>query len=91
MIWHNDTKKKAVLVSYEGEAGRWEFDPVDIAPGQFMVCLHCKRDSAATGSIGSVRVELGGEDWGKVNWSTPYCGSNYAWSDNDKHINVVGD
>lgn len=40
--------------SYVGESGRWEIDAVNIPKGQFMACLHVKRDGAATGSIGKL-------------------------------------
>lgn len=40
--------------SYVGESGRWEKDAIGIPKGEFMACLHVKRDGAATGSIGKL-------------------------------------
>ena len=56
MIWHNKTSKTAQINknNYHGNSGRWEFEPINIAPGKYMACLHVKRDGAATGSAGNI-------------------------------------
>merc|ERR1719265_1792722 len=60
-------------------------------PGEYMACLHVKRNGSATGSIGNIRVKLGKKPWGTVSWNTPYNGANGAHSDDNACISVVGD
>ena len=90
MIMIKNSTGKTIKVdhdSYSAESGRWDFNPPkEIPSGYTAVCLHCKRDSTACGSIAGINVK------GKIKekkfnekiwWDNPYSGTNTVGPSND--------